>query len=103
MGQFWCNDHLKYTIALMDYYSSLESSRNIWQFDVRDAFEPNILSCAVENDYLTKTESTYVKISAVVTYHTCYIKENGKQDLLLISLGNSVAVKILLIMLTFIS
>ena len=45
------------------------------QFDIRDAFEPIKLTCSVDNNALTKTESNYGKLPMVVTYHTFYIEK----------------------------
>ena len=57
----------------------------------------------MENYALTKTESTYGKLTVVVTYCTRYIGENGKQALLPIGLGNILSVNTLLGLPTFIS
>ena len=48
------------------------------------------------NNALTKNESTYGKITVVVTYCDFYIGKNGKQYLLPIIIGNSVSVNNLL-------
>ena len=50
----------------------------------------------MDNDALKKTGSTYVTITVIVTYRNSYIEKNGKKYLLLIGLGNSVAVNIIL-------
>ena len=66
------------------------------QLKNRDSFKPNKLSCAVDKNDLTKTESTYEKIIVFVTYHTVCIDKNGKQCLLPIGLDNGVTVRTLL-------
>ena len=71
--------------------------------DDHDSFEPIKLGCAVDNNDITKTESTYGKLSVVVTYRDCYIEKNGKQALLLIGLGNGVAVNTLFGLTTLLS
>ena len=57
----------------------------------------------MENDSLTKTESTYEEITAAVTYRTRYIEKDCRQALLTIGLGNVVAVNTLLVLPTFCS
>ena len=57
------------------------------KFDNHDVFLPFKLYFDVDNDSLAKTESNYGKIPPVVTYSTRYIEKNGKQDLILISIG----------------
>ena len=73
------------------------------KMDIRDEFLPIEIACAVDNYAITKTESTYGKISVVVTYHTNYIGENGKQSLLPIGIGNGVSVNTLIGLPTFFS
>ena len=55
----------------------------------------------MENDAPTKTESTYGKLTAVVTYSTRYIEKKGKQVLTPIVLGNGVSVNTIIILPTF--
>ena len=50
----------------------------------------------VENDDITKTESTYGKTTVVVTYRDFHIEKNVKQSLLKIGIGNGVAFNSLL-------
>ena len=39
------------------------------QFYNRDTFEPIKLNCDVENEHITKSQSTYVKLAAVDLIH----------------------------------
>ena len=85
-----CNEHWKYTSTSIDYHSAPASGRKYENVYNHDTFDTNKLACAVDNYALAKTESTYGKLTTVVTYRTCYIEKNGKQALLPIVLGNGV-------------
>ena len=87
----------------MDYHSAPIYGRKYEQFDDRGLFEPIKLACAVDKYFLTKTYSTYVKITSFLTYRTCYIDENGKQSVLVIGLGNGVAANTILLLGNFCS
>ena len=71
------------------------------QFYNHDAFGSIDFAYAVDNSILTKTEWAYGKLTTVVTCHTLYTNKSGKQPLLSIGLGGSVAVIILLGLLSF--
>ena len=102
---FWKSCAANNTVNILVHQMNITQHSHLVEtyefFYNHSAFEPIKLACAVDRDDLKKTESNFGKFTAVVTYRNYYIEGNGQNALLLIVIGNGVAVNTLLILLTF--